>query len=128
MTHTEETDEDEGAPDMLSLEFWYGAVELNSPGPSPELSGTYDYIRADLLPTWQPIETAPKDGRDILVCWGPDYVIEMAMWDIGTKQFVYSVWREGPLEDTPIPFCETPTHWMPLPDLPTKPTQKEPTQ
>lgn len=53
---------------------------------------------------WQPIETAPADGRPILV-WGgyhdvPEVVKADGEW-----------WRVAGLKSTP-------THWMPLPAPP----------
>lgn len=58
---------------------------------------------------WQPIETAPKDGTEILTC------------DNGCG---YSVryWGEG--EDEGMAWLPRirgvfPTHWMPLPEAPT---------
>ena len=58
---------------------------------------------------WKPIETAPKDGTEILV------------WDKWDRTAAYwsevdKIWRvAGALEDD----LATPTHWMPLPDPPT---------
>jgi hypothetical protein len=68
---------------------------------------------------WQPIETAPKDGRDILVYarypkyqeWVGkdefDSYIEIACWNGG--------WR---IDAFAPPFGNQPTHWMPLPEPP----------
>lgn len=67
---------------------------------------------------WQPIETAPKDGRQILLC--SDYVFAdegvPAMWvghwrvhDHLAWCFVAS-WDLEPLPDA--------THWAPLPPSP----------
>ena len=78
------------------------------------------YTRTDTMPTWQPIETAPKDGNPFLMGW-PGYVTEMAMWDCGTKQFVRSVWQRGAKEGdehTPDPLDVSDAHWMPLPAPP----------
>lgn len=79
---------------------------------------------------WQPIETAPRDGRYIIasrfrngdeLCWVQHSrwitvaeIIEMQGgdeddWDAG--------WTEGNEEEEPI----YPTHWMPLPPPPTTP-------
>jgi uncharacterized protein DUF551 len=65
---------------------------------------------------WQPIETAPIDGTDILVCmthnlsadeWETiqwvDYQIPGAYWPVFSNRV-----------DIPFP----PTHWMPLPEPP----------
>lgn len=66
---------------------------------------------------WQPIETAPKDGRDILVsgcsCGPP---VRIACW--GTGRYLGRVkGREWGWVDHPGHTCD-PTHWMPLPAPP----------
>jgi|5_EtaG_2_1085323.scaffolds.fasta_scaffold00598_30 hypothetical protein len=69
---------------------------------------------------WQPIETAPKDGKSFLMGW-PDYVTEMAMWDCGTNQFVRDVWQRGEIEGAehkPDPLDAINAKWMPLPNPP----------
>jgi hypothetical protein len=65
---------------------------------------------------WQPIETAPKDGRWML-----------AAWHIPKDDFGYCVsvvryagnsdWREKLGDGADDPVC-LPTHWMPLPAPP----------
>ena len=64
--------------------------------------------------TWQPIETAPKDGRKILI-FDPrlckEDQVEMVFWD-GT---IWSIdWRDG----APNPYEYEPFCWMPLPEPP----------
>lgn len=83
------------------------------------------YIRADLVPQWQPIETAPKDGTWVLLCNGAtdedreddDFgkILRSrpvtAFWDKG--DWVFSHW------DGAWRSCYScPTHWMPLPQPP----------
>jgi hypothetical protein len=81
---------------------------------------------------WQPIETAPRDGRDVLI-FIPAVVLERglvlhhscvtaafctdaedpnARWSLS---WVSGYDWEGPLDD------RQPTHWMPLPDPPETP-------
>lgn len=66
---------------------------------------------------WQPIETAPKDGRQIL---------------IATRSYIYGVTMAAWMEDVPEPaFMDDSgdsyfdaTHWMPLPAPPARSTQQ----
>lgn len=60
---------------------------------------------------WQPIETAPKDGSEILG-WSSISGEAYVMW----WEAIHSdwVWCINDLEDM---FCD-PTHWMPLPEPP----------
>jgi hypothetical protein len=53
---------------------------------------------------WQPIETAPKDGRKMIFLLGPS----------GFPQVAYSNtwWTSG------FSFENRPTHWMPIPSAP----------
>lgn len=63
--------------------------------------------------TWQPMETAPKDGSHILV-WR-DSGVHLVRWKrVGDDGF-WDEWHV-PLRNLSI----QPTHWMPLPDPPSK--------
>jgi len=76
---------------------------------------------------WQPIETAPKDGSEVLII---DMTAISPKPDIAHYGFVPSfngVWRCGDSElwakkhelaTEMFGFYEAPTHWMPLPPPP----------
>ena len=66
--------------------------------------------------SWQPIETAPKDGEAVLL-WCPA--------DEDWQSFVTSGWYESGIFDRRWYACTDeqpmepqPTHWMPLPAPP----------
>jgi len=59
---------------------------------------------------WQPIETAPRDGSDMLITNGREVVV--AFFDEREEYRGFN-WCAG--DHFPTPW---PTHWMPLPDLP----------
>jgi hypothetical protein len=61
---------------------------------------------------WISIETAPKDGRSILV-WAPGQEPEKAIWDSQPDCNCWCIDVVGPWECNPLYFV--PTHWMPLP-------------
>jgi hypothetical protein len=82
---------------------------------------------------WQPIETAPKDGTEIIAVFSNDYGYQekptvygpwtvsfrngmwMASWGdcrvIESEGYWGTDYKRAPLD---------PTHWMPLPEPPTK--------
>lgn len=55
--------------------------------------------------TWQLIDTAPKDGTDVLL--SDQHNIHIAYWDLGNSWWSIDGY-----------VFEEPTHWMPLPELP----------
>lgn len=68
---------------------------------------------------WQPIDTAPRDGRDVLV-WSPDYYGNpvRASWcaTVGAWESDVGMMEDGPgiMADE----CAGPTAWRPLPAPP----------
>lgn len=65
---------------------------------------------------WQPIETAPKDGTDVLLYCGPpdDPLLGVGYWTGGEDE--QPGWYLWP---TAAPFAAPwPTHWAPLPPFP----------
>ena len=72
------------------------------------------YVHADLVPTWQPIETAPKDGTNILLCDGDagDSPQFTGHW-VADEQ----AWWGWESECEMLAFC--PSHWKPLSEPPT---------
>lgn len=70
---------------------------------------------------WQPIETAPKDGAPILVCW-PDGQFEqkgsaVVWWNIGYGRYPWELIETG-YEASSAKLEHDPTHWTPIPPLP----------
>ena len=68
------------------------------------------------LMDWQPIETAPKDGRWVLVCGGNWRVI-MA-WYALNPRIDRAYWKVSDEWDDYELADDQPTHWMPLPEPP----------
>ena len=64
-------------------------------------------LRADA--GWQPIETAPKHGKWVLLWW--EYVTDVPF----VGYCANSVWHSAPGGDA---WPVAPTHWMPLPEPP----------
>lgn len=63
---------------------------------------------------WQPIETAPRDGTNVLLWTGDIYLAhEIASWDWRIEKWV------TPDETLEI-GSQVPTHWLPLPEPPVK--------
>lgn len=69
-----------------------------------------EYIRADLVPQWQPIDTAPKDGTYVIGLFNG--LVAQMKWSNGSGSHCYHWMALG--RWTPI----DPTHWMPLPEPP----------
>ena len=75
---------------------------------------------------WQPIESAPKDGRCVLAYWNwkdddvDEHFISIAYWngseweDVHNGIYEYGKWEENGSES----FVHDITHWMPLPEPP----------
>ena len=65
---------------------------------------------------WQPIETAPKDGRQFLAYAKgqmiPRHFIAVAQWASADPDFPQSV------DGWFWPYAIRPTHWKPLPEPP----------
>lgn len=69
---------------------------------------------------WQPIETAPKDGTEVLLWLGfPFSRIEYAKWYQGWGLWIDAEDPEPEDSDEVRGTGElVPTHWMPLPEPP----------
>ena len=72
-------------------------------------------------PIWQPIETAPKDGTEVLVGWYSEkghfenhvWQHKGWLWEWAVASYETDRWS-----DWECSLAEEPTHWMPLPPPP----------
>ena len=73
--------------------------------------------------TWQPIETAPKNGTRILVYFR-DMGVHAVLWTDfdGDSDSEYAGWYVDDNKNGPYPLrgyiAGDDTHWMPLPEAP----------
>ena len=76
-----------------------------------ELSGPICLRCNPLAQSWQPIETAPKDGTQIIIAVaGDEYEPSWAWWSDRHRAWF--------IPHTSIAYQMEPTHWMPLPPPP----------
>lgn len=68
--------------------------------------------------TWQPIETAPKDGQVILICAGN--AVASVYWD---DEFTWVSTEDNLMAHI---VHDDPTHWMPLPEPPPQQKNRQP--
>lgn len=91
-------------------------------------TGNQRAISAKSVPRWQPIETAPRDGRPLLmtngemvrVCYPKLFPRPVAHGDDRATSRAGDVW-EYHRDDEHAPghtWSIVPTHWMPLPEQP----------
>ena len=77
---------------------------------------------AALVPEWQPIETAPKDGTYVLLGGGKYFCEEHACYINGSAVAAFttdSAWLiAAPAGGFVWVTYKEPTHWMPLPPPP----------
>jgi len=76
--------------------------------------------------TWQPIDTAPMDGTDIIVGFdcATVWIVHVAWWrngdEFGATPEDRGWWSyvRGSVAQEQLDGYRTPTHWMPLPEPP----------
>jgi hypothetical protein len=76
--------------------------------------------------SWQPIETAPRDGTRVLL-WHPRALargenVIVGWWLIDDWWTSHNCWLND--RDPDSDFDLAPTHWQPLPSPPTGPDQR----
>lgn len=66
---------------------------------------------------WQPIETAPKDGTEIILCDSLSYA---GYWENDPNYWQEIGWQEADSRQGHFisRHPQSPTHWMPLPEPP----------
>lgn len=74
-------------------------------------------MEQERVTTWQPIETAPKDGTFVLLLEEDGDPVIGAFVDFKGKE--PSGYHNGWFDNISGQYEITPTHWMPLPDPPT---------
>lgn len=98
--------------DRLGLEA--GRWEMKSEELEVKVEGLkreVDRLRA--LNEWQPIETAPRDGTQIIT-WDPGTGIGTTCYRVGPNQNCWVAWETGEC-------IEPPTRWQPPPNPPEAP-------
>jgi hypothetical protein len=70
---------------------------------------------------WLPIESAPKDGRDLWLYVPKEEPPQVVGYWIGDEPMPFWQYREALVADV-AGWIDSPTHWMPLPAPPLPPS------
>ncbi len=83
---------------------------------APHIDTILDFLDNEIDGGWKPIETAPKDGSEILFTNGKEYLVVYYDDYDGFTGGLYGSYHEVS-EYSRLPDA---THWMPLPKPPAK--------
>jgi len=106
----------------IPMKLWGRAVEQKIRHAGIELSKPFrrEYVTPSLVryeqedyPEWRPIETAPKDGTEILLCNS-----ELRLKGVGFYGCLPEHSTPEFLQQNGISVFLKPTHWYPLPGWP----------
>jgi len=85
-----------------------------------EITQAFEMMKAKLdKAKWQPIETAPKDGRPLLLIRAGTHNLTNKPYEPIVLSWLGKNWGDDESEDDYSSW--EPTHWMPLPDAPEQP-------
>lgn len=108
-----------------AVESWRREVR-NRPGFAVVPLYARPYIEGERIEEWRPIETAPKDGTNVLIAGGTYYYDAGYCEEHPFNRVVIARWmdfdkawrRDGFGSEYDGEYWHYPTHWMPLPALP----------
>ena len=85
------------------------AAALSTPAPADKAEGLREAVG------WQPIETAPKDGRQVMLADRAEQWVTQAYWCVDSEMWVKANEHYTDAHDVELRYM---THWMPLPAPP----------
>lgn len=114
------------APERIWAWKWHSKLTDQGQWQTSKSSASVEYVRADLVPSWQDISTAPKDGTWFVICRAgePDFY-EVGKYDpMEMTKFnerpdgLFEATKEVVFEWRGFDNMHRATHWMPLPPAP----------
>jgi len=112
------------APERIWIDWKPGMAVTSGPLAAPPRQ---EYIRADIVPQWKPIETAPRDGTPFLT-FSTDAANDQREGALGiaSTPVLVMAWLRNDQMPYPVDengdwhgfHCYEPTHWQPLPPAP----------
>ena len=102
----------------IPYEHYMGEKGEKEYAPAGDYVRWEDYAALLAATQWRPIETAPKDGTWVLLCWKETPTGSECFDEWSPGQAVGKWYYDGWMRCSEYSVGGNPTHWMPLPKPP----------